>query len=159
MLEVRIKDLKKLIAIDRVILYNRPILGPGTYENDGLADVGGGVMAPAIQLSGQWKRVGSTQASGGTYDTGSSIEDQIVFSVKNATSVVLYRRLYSKYGMADVYVDGQYFISYDSFVARQRRGSSRSRLSSPAWTRLQPRDQDRAAENRREAHRLQAARH
>ncbi len=126
-LEVRIKDLKKLIAIDRVILYNRPILEPGplgstAYENDGMADVGGGVMAPAIQLSGQWKRVSSAQASGGNYDTGGSIEDQIVFSVKNATSVVLYRRLFSKYGVADVYVDGQYHISFDSFVAAPLAG-------------------------------------
>ncbi len=119
-LELRVKDRTKVVAIDKVVLYNRPILTPGSgvqrYENDG--EVGG---VPAIQISGQWRNVGNALASG-TYDMAASNQDQIVFNVIDATSVVLYRRLYSLYGMADVYVDGQYYLSFDNFVSTPTAG-------------------------------------
>jgi hypothetical protein len=124
-LELRIQNGKKSISIDKVELYNRPLLDPGTgvqrYENDG--EVGG---VPAIQISGQWTNIFDVNASGPpdhtTYDMAGSIQDQIVFDVKDATSVVLYRRLYSKYGMADVYVDGNYTLSFDNYVSTPRTG-------------------------------------
>jgi hypothetical protein len=116
-LEVRIKNRQKMIAIDKVVLYNRPVLVPGTYENS--FEVSPNV--PALQFSGQWKRVTHASASG-TYDLVTSRDDLVVFSVKDATSVVIYRRLLYTYGIADVYVDGKFHISFDNYVSTPAAG-------------------------------------
>lgn len=140
-LEVRIHDEKgfsSTIAIDKVVLYNKPVLRPnggdsgnGYYENN--SRVGGGVFAPpAIQFSGQWKEANDTRASGGTmhvsqamtwksYQSAPVVE--AVFEVAGASSVVVYHRMYKSYGMVDVYVDGRYHSSFSSYAASPTSGS------------------------------------
>ncbi|MBN2304092.1 MAG: hypothetical protein JXQ72_06440, partial [Anaerolineae bacterium] len=101
------------ISLDRVDFYNMPALEPGTYENDELID-NGGFNVPALQFSGQWTTFADANASGGAYTVSASIDDKVVFEVTNAQAVTIYRRLYRRYGMADVYVDGQYHSSFDN---------------------------------------------
>jgi hypothetical protein len=128
-LELRISmkpGLVRKITLDRVVLYNRPVLTPDTleeggtlpghFENDAMIDIGGGQLAPALQFSGLWKRLSNTRASGGTFDMVGSINDEVVFNVRNATSVVLYRRLFYAYGQAEVYVDGKLRNTFDNYV-------------------------------------------
>ena len=140
-LEVRVrseKGLSSTISIDKVELTNKPVLRPdggvsgdGYYEND--ARVGGGTFGPpAIQFSGQWKQVADTRASGGSmhvsegmswksYQSAPVVE--AAFEVAGASSVVVYHRMYKSYGMVDVYVDGQYHSSFDSYAASPLAGS------------------------------------
>jgi hypothetical protein len=49
--------------------------------------------------------------------------DEVVFDVTGATSVVIYRRLYSKYGMVDVYVDSKYHSSFDNYTSSPATGT------------------------------------
>jgi len=118
-LELRVADergMKKSISLDRVAVYNRPVLAAGIYEND--HTVG---EFPALQFSGQWNRVEDVEASG-TYDVVGSGYDQVVFDVRDASSVVIYRRLFKKYGRAEVYVDGVYHSSFDNATNTARYG-------------------------------------
>ncbi len=129
-LEVRIRSEKgyaTTIALDKVVLYNKPVLGPGRYENNALVS-----GSPAIQFSGQWTETSDARASGAsyhgsegmtwkTYQTAPVVE--AVFEVNGATSVVVYHRQYKKYGMVDVYVDGRYHSSFDSYAASPVEGA------------------------------------
>lgn len=124
-LELRVhieRGYRQTFSLDRVVLYNRPVLEAGTYENDGLVDIGGGEMVPALQFSGHWTTYANDEASGGAYALSGHIDDKLVFDVRNATSVTIYRRLYARYGTADVYVDGQYVTSFDNYE-RSRYGT------------------------------------
>ncbi len=113
-------NLARVFSLDRVVVYNRPILGAGIYENNGTIDLGGGLgEAPVMQFSGQWNEVTDAKAHGDgvhgtTFHTVVAKGDTVSFDVKDATSVIVYRRLYSTYGMADVYVDGVLYTSFDN---------------------------------------------
>ncbi len=133
-LEVRIRNEKGFsatISIDKVVLYNKPVLQPGRYENDQV--IGGGAFPPpAIQFSGQWKKADDSRASGGnmhvsqemTWKSSQSAPvAEAVFEVSGASSVVVYHRMYQSYGMVDVYVDGNYHSSFDSYAASPASGS------------------------------------
>ncbi len=48
---------------------------------------------------------------------------EAVFEVSGASSVVVYHRMYQSYGMVDVYVDGNYHSSFDSYAASPASGS------------------------------------
>lgn len=109
------------ISIDRVVLFRRPILEPvnlstpRTYENDQMVPMPGATESPALQFSGSWTRVIQTAShNGGTVDTANSILDEVSFAVRNTTSVVVYRRLASTFGVAEVYVDGMYYTSFNN---------------------------------------------
>jgi hypothetical protein len=123
-LEVRINTslkLTKKVSIDRVVLFNQPLLGPGTYENDATLMVEG-TTAPALQFSGQWVNVANVTASGGTFHMMKSINDEVIFNVRDTRSIVIYRRLYNKYGMVDVYVDNKLHSSFDNYVSTPSNG-------------------------------------
>lgn len=129
-LEVRIHDEKgyaKTIALDKVVLYNKPVLSPGHYENNAL--IGGN---PAIQFSGQWTETSDARASAASYHSSESVSwktyqtapvVEAVFEVNGASSVVVYHRQYKSYGMVDVYVDGRYHSSFDSYAASPAAGA------------------------------------
>jgi len=129
-LELRVANqpgMPKSISLDRVVLYNRPVLSAGVYQNDEL--VGG---FPALQFSGQWNRaavpadyvsyVGSPTPDQRTYDVVGSAYDQVVFDVRDTSSVIIYRRLFKQYGRADVYVDGVYHSSFDNTTTTSLTG-------------------------------------
>jgi hypothetical protein len=128
--ELRVQNELGKIALDRVVLYNRPTLVPGVYENDGLVDtVGGGACSvpsltcvPAMAFSGRWQRALNAAASGGNYEASGKPPDKVVFEVTGATSVVVYRRLRSTYGFIDVYVDDKYYTSFNNYVANPAAG-------------------------------------
>jgi hypothetical protein len=125
-LELRIGVLPKMkprMALDSVKLYNRPLLlGGNSYENNGLVFVEPVGDVPALQFSGQWTEVEDENASEDTYHIAASAYDEVVFDVRDATSVAIYRRLYKKYGKADVYVDGVYHSSFDNYTASPKTG-------------------------------------
>lgn len=117
-LEMRIRierGLPRRMSLDRVVLFTKPALEPGTYENDAEVDIGGGIMVPALQFSGQWTTVEDASASGTNYALSTKIGDVLTFEIQNATAVSIYRRLFKRYGYADVFVDGRYFSSFDNF--------------------------------------------
>ncbi|HEX3051363.1 MAG TPA: hypothetical protein VHP83_11955 [Aggregatilineaceae bacterium] len=113
--------LVRLFSLDRVVVYNRPLLGSGIYENNGTINLGGGLgEAPALQFSGQWNEVTDAKAHGDgvhgtTFHTVVAKGDTVSFDVKDTTSIIVYRRLYRTYGMADVYVDGALYTSFDNY--------------------------------------------
>lgn len=119
-LEIRVNTsiagLPSRISLDRVVLYNRSVLGPGTYENDAQTPLAGGGFAPKLQFSGHWKRVQSALShDSGTIDIVTSADDTLSFSVHDATSIMLYRPLRPISGKADVYVNGEYHSSFNSY--------------------------------------------
>jgi hypothetical protein len=132
-LEVRVHEgrgFAKTIALDKIELYNKPVLAPGHYESNAL--VSSSPAMPAIQFSGQWTATADTRASGGGYHSSAGMTWQTyqpapvveaVFEVEDATSVVVYYRQFRKYGLVDVYVNGQYHSSFNSYAASPLDGS------------------------------------
>ncbi|MBN1681287.1 MAG: hypothetical protein JW966_13465 [Anaerolineae bacterium] len=124
------------ISLDRVLLYSKPILGPGTYENDSTSNIGG-MNVPNLQLSGQWARTEDVRTRGGepgpdglagtrddicgaescTHDAINNGTDELTFDVTNATAVEIFRKLDGRLGSADVYVNGQYHSTFNNYSA------------------------------------------
>ncbi|MBN1563557.1 MAG: hypothetical protein JXA10_06955 [Anaerolineae bacterium] len=120
LIELRMQNGRGKMGFDRVVLYNRPTLAPNStldpsspnangYENDGTV---GGV--PALQFSGQWRRIADENSSNGTHELSAGAGDRVEFDVEGATSVVLYRRLQTAYGEANVYVNGELYGSFNN---------------------------------------------
>ncbi len=127
-LELRVNTtlkLSKKINLDKVVLYSKPKLSErdAAYENDETLNDDG--ITPLLQFTGQWTRVANAAASGGNFEMSSAIGDQVVFDVTGATSVVITRRLYSKYGMVEVYVDDDLYGVFDSFTSSPTNGAFR----------------------------------
>ncbi|MBI5957854.1 MAG: hypothetical protein HY866_03905, partial [Chloroflexi bacterium] len=123
-LEIRVNTALKMtkkITIDRVLLFNRPLLFPGSYENDTELPADSGNLA--LQFSGQWTNVANVAASGGSYHMMKARTDEVIFDVTDAAAIKIYRRLYSKYGLVDVYVDNQYHSSFDNYVSSPTTGT------------------------------------
>ncbi|NDJ74703.1 MAG: hypothetical protein GYB65_00475, partial [Chloroflexi bacterium] len=124
-LEIRVNPSSPYsIALDRVLVFNRPTLEPVSqsqprlYENNATVSITEPMAqdVPAMLFSGQWSRIGDGGASGGNYDQSAHSGDNVTFLVQNTSSVVLYRRLSSGYGKADVYVDGAYHSTMDNYT-------------------------------------------
>ncbi len=132
-LEVRVHEGKgyaKTIALDKIVLYNKPVLGPGHYESDAL--VSSSPAIPAIQFSGQWTDTPDARASGGGYHSSAGMTwktyqpapvVEAVFEVSRATSVVVYHRQFRKYGIVDVYVNGRFHSSFNNYAASPTEGA------------------------------------
>jgi hypothetical protein len=123
-LELRVRGITGIapvMSLDKVVVYDAPILGPGTYENDATVTWNGSTV-PALQFSGQWLRQvnANTHISTvdpllpKTQDLVTTLRDGVVFDVEGASSVVLYRRLVASNGNAQVYVDGQLYRTFNS---------------------------------------------
>lgn len=126
-LELRAEN-KRKVTLDRVELYELPVLTPisptepAVYEDDGTAQNESGVQAPAMAFSGLWKQLSSSNASTDSYMMVGSRNDEVTFDVNSTTSVVIYRRIYKKYGSADVYVDGAFHSSFDNSNRSEKNG-------------------------------------
>ncbi|MCD4685601.1 MAG: hypothetical protein K8S97_06665, partial [Anaerolineae bacterium] len=116
----------KKFNIDWMLIHGRPVLEPGTYEQDAMVPIGTGLDGRAIQFTGTWTDVADVLASGNAH-TVSTKETwnykrqlapvvEATFEVTGATSVVVYRHMRKSYGTADVYVDGRYHSSFNSYV-------------------------------------------
>lgn len=119
-IELRMQNSIGRMGLDRVVLYDRPALVPNStlpggnpnangYENDALVN---GV--PALQFSGQWRRIADTRASGESYEIAAKAGDKVEFDVDGASAVVVYRRMQTAYGPVNVFVNDEFYGSFDN---------------------------------------------
>ena len=86
-----------------------PPVGDGTYQEN----------SPAVVLTGDWTRLTDGQASGGAYAVSQTEGDTVEFTF-NGDSFVLYRRVNTDGGRAQLSIDGHPYGTLEFYFVEQR---------------------------------------